>query len=147
MVWRRLVRKGNTWQQLSPDERALVRQALALLALVALLLKFKGLQYTQAMLNKRLAKNPVVPRANPLTATTRAVRIAARYSRGSACLSQSLVLWYLLRRQGIESELCIGVRRTEQFQAHAWVEYEGMVLNDTPDVRIRYAAFDQLPRQ
>jgi hypothetical protein len=66
------------------------------------------------------------------------------------CLSQSLVLWYLLNRQGILSELCIGVKKDEDqlpfnpvnFNAHTWVEYQGEILNDMADVYDHYAAFN-----
>jgi hypothetical protein len=60
------------------------------------------------------------------------------------CLSRSLVLWYLLRRAGIQGELRIGVRREDgQFTAHAWVEYQDCPLNAHERVRERYAAFDE----
>ena len=60
------------------------------------------------------------------------------------CLSRSLVLWYLLRRAGIQGELRIGVRREDgQFLAHAWVEYQDRPLNAHERVRERYAAFDE----
>ena len=41
------------------------------------------------------------------------------------------------------SELRIGVQcQGEKFQAHAWVEYEGYPLNDSADVRKRFATFE-----
>ena len=66
------------------------------------------------------------------------------------CLSQSLVLWHLLKRKGIQSELRIGVRKkddrlslaTDNFDAHAWVEFQGEVLNDRPDVYENFAVIN-----
>jgi hypothetical protein len=53
-----------------------------------------------------------------------------------------MVLQALLRRQGIDSGLHLGVRKDSgPFEAHAWVEIDGVVVNDSEDVRIRYAAF------
>jgi hypothetical protein len=53
-----------------------------------------------------------------------------------------LTLWWLLRRRGIDGELRIGVRKVAgQFQAHAWLEYCGAVLNDRADVSQRFASF------
>jgi hypothetical protein len=77
--------------------------------------------------------------------TVRMVRIAVGYnSVWTNCLKQSLVLWILLRSQGITSVLRIGVRKeSEKFFAHAWVEYAGIVLNDTDDVHQRFQAFDR----
>jgi len=75
----------------------------------------------------------------------RMVRAAARRAVPSpSCLHNSLVLWFLLRRRGIGSELHIGGRRLEdRFEAHAWVECAGEVLNDSDDVHQRYAPFDR----
>ncbi|WP_206437529.1 MULTISPECIES: lasso peptide biosynthesis B2 protein [unclassified Mesorhizobium] len=75
--------------------------------------------------------------------TARLVSIAAyRGSYSGNCLKRSMTLWFLLRRQGIEGELRIGTRKADgKFEAHAWVEYRGKVLNDTVDVGERFAAF------
>lgn len=58
------------------------------------------------------------------------------------CLSQSLTLWWLLQRQGVNSDLRIGVRTVAGcFQAHAWIEYQGQPLHEVPDVHQHYTAF------
>ena len=58
-------------------------------------------------------------------------------------MQKSLVLWFLLRCQDIDSELRIGVQRNQgEFQAHAWIERGGIVLNDSPTVRQQYAVFE-----
>jgi hypothetical protein len=60
------------------------------------------------------------------------------------CLTRSLFLQWLLRRRGVNAELRIGVRKEQgQFEAHAWVEYEGRPINDAPDVSKRFAPFDE----
>lgn len=54
-----------------------------------------------------------------------------------------MTLWWLLRRRGIPVQLRIGARKTgTQFEAHAWVEMDGRVVNDSEDVRIRYSPFE-----
>lgn len=68
---------------------------------------------------------------------------------GARCLGRSLVLWFLLRRRGIDAELVIGANAPHdgELEAHAWVEVAGEPVNDRPDVRQRYGSFDlQLPR-
>jgi hypothetical protein len=48
-----------------------------------------------------------------------------------ACLHRSLALWWLLRRQGIHGDLRIGIKApTPGFEAHAWVEYAGIALDE-----------------
>jgi hypothetical protein len=61
------------------------------------------------------------------------------------CLHRSLVLWWLLDRRGVPAQLRLGVRRLPGADApdfHAWVELEGRVLNDRPDIREHYSVFE-----
>jgi hypothetical protein len=73
------------------------------------------------------------------------VRAAAAHGPFKAnCLQQSVTLWWLLRRRGLEGELRIGTRKEGgRFDAHAWVEFSGRALNESRDVGVRYAAFDR----
>ena len=58
------------------------------------------------------------------------------------CLSRSLALQWLLARRGIESVLRLGGRIADgQFEAHAWVEYDGVVVGSSSDVAVRFATF------
>ncbi len=74
----------------------------------------------------------------------RLINSAARHSLFTVnCLPQSLLVWWMLRREGIEAELRIGVRKDRQVvEAHAWVEMSGQVLNDQSDVERRFQPFD-----
>ena len=71
-----------------------------------------------------------------VSSTVEVVRIASRrVAKESTCLAQSIALWALLRRQGIDSEIAFGVKRSDlPLDAHAWVEREGAPLNETPEV-------------
>ena len=72
---------------------------------------------------------------------TRLVRIAAEHGPYRAtCLDQSLVLWWLLSRSGLAAELWFGVcKRDRELSAHAWVKYEGWVLNAAQDIADTFA--------
>jgi hypothetical protein len=75
--------------------------------------------------------------------------VAGRAVVGARCLGRSLVLWFILRRRGIDAELVIGADapRRGALQAHAWVEVAGEPVNDAMDVRERFGSFDlRLPR-
>jgi Transglutaminase-like superfamily len=65
-------------------------------------------------------------------ATARLVQIAARRSPIRLnCLPRSLALWWWLHRQGIRADLRIGVTpKTGGLEAHAWVEFQGVVGRD-----------------
>jgi Transglutaminase-like superfamily len=146
--FRPLVSKADKFVRLSWQERSLLLQALVLLPLVAMCVHLFGMGRTQYVLVRlcpqatSLSSEPLWPQAKT---TARMVAIAAHYSQlWTNCLKRSLVLWYLLRRQGIASELRIGVQQgVEEFQAHAWVEYQNIVLNDVPNVRQLFVMFER----
>ena len=78
------------------------------------------------------------------------VEAAARWGPWPAnCLQRSVTLWWFLARRGIDSDLRIGVRRRPgatsggELDFHAWVEHGGVVLNDSPTIRRRFATFDR----
>ena len=77
-------------------------------------------------------------------ATARMVALAVRaMPYRVTCLRASLVLWWLLARRGVPSRLVIGVCKPETgFEAHAWVEWGGLVLNDHDRVRERFVPVD-----
>ncbi len=72
------------------------------------------------------------------------VHAAAKYGAGHpTCLEESLALWFLLRWQGILAELRVGVKKEEEkFEAHAWVERDGVALNEPEALHEHYVAFD-----
>jgi len=108
-----------------------------MLPLTALTLWLLGFTRTQSML-ATLA--PIDKHAGPgqkqatvyqAHVTAKMVTVAAQ--RGpfrASCLPRSLVLWWLLRRQYIECELCFGVRKhPNRLEAHAWVQCLGLNLD------------------
>ncbi|MBS1790776.1 MAG: lasso peptide biosynthesis B2 protein [Acidobacteria bacterium] len=134
---------------MSGQERRWLLQAWSLLPLVRLLLRLLGLRRTQALMI-RFAGNLVeteleIGQARDIAKNiARLVISAARYHLISAnCLPQSLVLWWLLRRNAIDSELRIGVRKQHgNFEAHAWVEVFGMALENQASEEQRFAPFE-----
>jgi len=142
-------RKLSSFWSLDGVVKLLVLQALLWLPVVTLSLKWWGFKWTQARLCQffplRESGKTGDDLADRVLQVNQAVRLAAKYCQPWAkCLQQSLVLWSLLRHQGIDSQLQIGVQYKEgEFAAHAWVEWEGWAINDTQDVRDRYAAFER----
>jgi hypothetical protein len=75
----------------------------------------------------------------------RVAMAAALYPGRARCLEQSLVLYYLLRRQGVAVKYCQGVQ-AYPFQAHGWIEYQGEAINDVGEhVRLFARLPEQLP--
>jgi Transglutaminase-like superfamily len=140
------------FRALERGARGLFLRAAVLLPFISLSLRLRGFRATQLSLQKRLHGS--VPKlydrssegqADRPALTARMVRSAARRTWGSpACLEQSLVLWWLLGRQGIASSVRIGTRKSEEkFEAHAWVECDGVALNEPEAAHKHYAAFGE----
>jgi hypothetical protein len=137
------MRKWRRWRALAPDERRLLLQAAALLVYARLLLPRIDFRVDpDAARRARSASSPeaALERAQ---AVARLVGIAAAHSPlRVACMHRSLVLWRLLRRQGIPCELRLGARAgTSPFQAHAWVQCAGVALNEDSAGLAQYAPF------
>lgn len=129
---------------------AFVGRVVVLLPPVEFMLKRRGLKQSYATL-ARWGGEPGRTAATLDDPAERAAHLGSlfdlanrRYSFHEAtCLPASLLLWWLLRRRGIAADLCIGARTlTGEFEAHAWVEFEGVVLNDDQEVRDIYFPFD-----
>ncbi len=77
------------------------------------------------------------------------VAIAGRHGLFPAtCLRQSLLVFWLLRWRGIQSELRIGVQRLESsVLAHAWIKCGEEVINDSFQVEKYFTAFKGLPEE
>lgn len=124
-------------------------QAAIALPLVGLGLRCLGFQGLQASLarwsanckapEKELGKTDLAWACT----TARMVKVAARHGLyRPTCLPQSLALWWLLRRQGITTELHLGVKPSgERLEAHAWVSFRGRILSDYEDAPKRFHPF------
>ena len=134
--------RGSFW------ELGVLLQAIMLLPVVKLGLRLVGLK---RMLLAMTRWAPIDCSPSDQDGTTacgartvaRIVAAAARCGPYRAtCLPSSLTLWWVLRRQGVESELRIGVYKSEKgIAAHAWVEQSGTAINDAADVSQRFSPF------
>jgi len=62
-------------------------------------------------------------------------RVRRRTPWTGRCLARALSLWWILRWQGIQASLNIGVRLVGgELEAHAWVVHAGRVLADSAEV-------------
>jgi hypothetical protein len=134
----------SIYRALPGREQIVLLGSLALLPVFWLGLRLAGLQRFQGWLDRV----PVAQR-EPLShaeaaALGVAVNRAANHVFGPVtCLTRSLLLRWLLRRYGTVSDLRIGVRLEQgEFSAHAWVEMDGIPLNDRPEFVARYAIFE-----
>ena len=137
-----MLRIWEKFQQLSWAENFLLAQALFLLPVNVLGLRILGFRRWQSVLERM-----IISRRNTTDVTTaqgiaRVVNLAAAQMFRAICLPRSMTLWWMLRQRGITSELRIGVRKeADIFTAHAWLECQGIVLNDSAEVSTDFAPF------
>lgn len=143
-MWERLRR----FSALGRPAQSLFLRALVLLPMVALSLRWRGFRATQATL--QISFSNAGQKCDSAFASKQAVLAAHMINAADrhgfvhpSCLAKSMTLWWLLGRQGIDSHLRVGIRKAnERFEAHAWVERDGVALNEPDAHHHHYAAFD-----
>lgn len=125
--------------------RGLAFASVLLLPLISLGLKALGYRRVSVVL-ETLSPHPFKAALNEERARATAQAVAAAAARGpyhANCLERSLLVWWMLRWQGIPSRLKIGVRREGQtLKAHAWIEHGGNVINDQDDIAAWYTPYE-----
>jgi hypothetical protein len=134
---------------LSGFEQSIALEAMVGLAATWMGLRIAGFQRWKTMMARlRRKQMRTAGTAAPLDSVARIARMELAVARHlpfrTNCLEQSLVLLWLLRRRGIPAELRIGARKeANRFQAHAWVEFDGTVLNDAGAEHLHFVPFDR----
>lgn len=122
--------------------RGLFWQAFAQLALHDLFL----LRRDFAALHSKVHLLPIAPRTPDPEDIARICQTVAYaciwYAKPVLCLQRSAVAVTLLRKYGIPAEMVIGAQRLP-LKAHAWVEVEGCVVNDKPEVQSDYLVMER----
>ena len=145
-----LSEKWRKFRNRPPEDRKLILRAALILPLTEIGLYFFGFRRWMELLEKfSLTAGPAqaMPaelRREMALRAARAVRSAELHGPTRPnCLERSLTLWWILRRDGVDAELHIGARKEGgKFEAHAWVELAGHVLNDGVEVHRHYSRFD-----
>ena len=114
-MWERLRR----FSALERPAQELFLRAIVLLPLVALSLRWRGFRATQAALQRFLS---IANQESDTTLVSKDAAVAVHMVNAAdrhglvhpSCLAKSLTLWWLLARQGIPSQLRIGVRKEEE---------------------------------
>ena len=136
-------------EELTLNEWRVLLLAMLLLPMIALTLKSIGFRKAQTFLSKHLPKKPKISihedmQLEEARSVARMVSVAANHGPYHAnCLKRSLLVWWLLGRRGIATDLKIGVNKDpEDFSAHAWIEYRGNILIDATGIEDRFSAFN-----
>jgi Transglutaminase-like superfamily len=135
------------FKALDSNAQKLFGHAVILFPWVLVSLRFRGFKKTQASLQKKLPRESQCRNRNAaetVQTVCRLVKAGGHYGIVHPnCLEESLVLWYFLQRENVTAALRIGVRKSRgEFEAHAWVEYQGAALNQGAWTHPHYAAFE-----
>lgn len=131
-----MIRKLRKLAQLSPCQCWLLFESLLVLSWTHIGLFGPFDRWRKSLLattrRRRVALKPAGTSCE-LGSIVRMFDIASRHlPLNDTCLSRSIALQGILSRRGIDSTLCLGVRRGDQaVEAHAWLEQAGVVVNDS----------------
>ncbi len=91
--------------------------------------------------NRWLRRIPLLHGRYEVARLTTLVDLAAKITRGQGrCLSRSFLLFWLFKARGKSAKLLVGVsKESTTFQAHAWMETQGRVVGDCPEMTGRFA--------
>jgi len=89
----------------------------------------------------KVSRSPVS--RDTLDRVCRAVNYACIwYPKQALCLQRSFVTTYLLRRYGVAAHMVLGAQKLP-FKSHAWVEVDGVAINERSNVQAAYAVWDR----
>lgn len=108
----------------APDRRLLL-EAATLQAAVRLALWFFPVRTLRRAITPQATSHKPQP---PVSHLAWAVNASARFIPRSTCLVRALAAQRLLARHGYPSTLHLGVAKSPEFQAHAWLECQGAIL-------------------
>jgi hypothetical protein len=141
-LWKSFRHKLQTASQLSSDDWLGLLEAWWVLlgySLAIRLVKFDRLKkFSLRNNNKRMIQADGLAFA---WGRQRLVSMAARlHLLSMTCLPRALTLHWILGRQGITTQLCIGINKSSTgMLAHAWVELGGQAIGEPEDITERFA--------
>jgi len=135
----------NTYRkffQLPPESKRFVIRIPLILAMTYAGLELFGLKLLLARIQRLVPTAGRLAECGPQeiqTYTRLFSAVAQRCPLRLKCLGRSVSLCWLLRQQGIDATVHIGVRKeNDGLDAHAWVQFGDFVIDDTKNVAERY---------
>lgn len=145
-----LLRKARRARQLSVRDWWSLGRAVPLVVVVHLALRIAGYATVRRALDLGCRSRGAGPPREELERLSTVVDIAARNLPGAVrCLTRTLALYRMVRCAGAASEVRIGVRKGKEnrVEAHAWLEVDGEILGDQPDVATEFAVLERWPER
>lgn len=146
-----MMQRWRRFRRLSGFERGIVLEAAAGLLISWLAVRLLGFRVCRAVFEKPLparnSRHSKSGEADTLAVARRIAHLEAVTATNlffrTSCLEQSLVLCRMLRSRGMNAELRIGARKEANgFEAHAWVELDGTVLDGGETEHLDFVPFE-----
>jgi hypothetical protein len=133
------------FRALPAGHKVVLLKAIVCMPVFAFGLQVFGLARMQAAVKLPRHHTPQTINRDDILAWGELVNIAAKRGPVKAtCLTRSLVLAWLLTGRGVQAAIRIGVRfNGGALDAHAWVECDGVPVNDKADVADQFAPFER----
>jgi hypothetical protein len=145
-----MMQRFRRFRRLSGFERAVVLEALIALPVAWLAVRLLGSRVCRGAFEERARapRNSSFLETDTLNIAKRIARLEAVTASNlffrTSCLEQSLVLYRLLRRRGMNATLRIGARKeADRFEAHAWVEMAGNVVDGGGTEHLHFRPFER----
>ena len=145
-----MMQRWHRFRRLSGFERGIVLEATVGLPVAWLGVRLLGFQICK----RAFAKPHIDALRNSESSVVDALDVARRIAQletataeslffRTNCLERSLVLCRMLRRRGMKADLRIGGRKkANRFEAHAWVELDGIGLDGGAAEHLRFVPFE-----
>ena len=137
----------HRFRRLTGTERRVALEAATTLSVAWIAIRVAGFRICNALRDRSVStRNMETHSIATLESAQRIAHLTAVTARNlfvrTTCLEKSLALCWMLRRRGMNPELRIGARKEETlFEAHAWVELNGIPLCDDGDQHSHFAPF------
>jgi transglutaminase superfamily protein len=144
-----VLRKLRTIWSLGSGGRELLLEAAVLPVLIGASFRLADVARTQAWLRRWTRFGRKRSSVLDAQATIRSARWSQRMVRsltglGGTCLVRSFTLWTLLLRRGVNADIRIGLRKSEDtFEGHAWLERAGLPINEDAAVVATYSPYHE----
>jgi Transglutaminase-like superfamily len=147
-----MMQRWRRFRRLSGFDRGIVLEAAAGLLISWLAVRLLGSRVCKSVFERPLAArnswNSKSDEADVLRVTRRIAHLEAVTATNlffrASCLELSLVLCRMLRRRGMNADLRIGARKeANRFEAHAWVELDGTVIDGGAAEHMHFVPFEQ----
>jgi hypothetical protein len=114
--------------KLSADRKILFIQSLVLIIFIRFSLSLLPFPKVKSILNKFSVVNNDIKKTKTLEDIVWSVGAASNYVPRATCLTKAIAAQIQLSRYNYRSSLKVGVNKSEEFEAHAWIEIEDKVV-------------------